>query len=202
MKIRKSDLGKHYNWLMGADMYLAASVVLCKRMLKSYRSPISSLNNGQQIDKECGFTSSNPDYEMLMPVIFNLKHGIELYLKALIMQIDHKLEYPISHDLIVLLNTLIRQIQKKDQKYIKLELLDKDLRSCIEKYYYGIYAFASIRAEADICNEAERYPEYQNTNCYKIKELYKLDMHTLLNDIKTDCIYLQKTFREEILKKI
>ena len=78
MQQKKSDKTKHYNWLMGADMYLATSVILCDEMLKSYVSPkdLECLNDDQKIDKRCGFTSCNPDYEMLMPAIFNLKHGI------------------------------------------------------------------------------------------------------------------------------
>ena len=113
MQQKKSDKTKHYNWLMGADMYLATSVILCDEMLKSYVSPkdLECLNDDQKIDKRCGFTSCNPDYEMLMPAIFNLKHGIELYLKALTMKINPKQEYSQNHDLLILLNSLINEIK-------------------------------------------------------------------------------------------
>jgi hypothetical protein len=114
--MKKSSPSKHYSWLMGADMYLATSVILCEEMLKSYVSPkkLNCLNSDQKIDKKCGFTSVNNDYEMLMPVIFNFKHGMELYLKALIMQVDPNQEYPTTHDLLRLLDNLIVAIKNTD----------------------------------------------------------------------------------------
>lgn len=190
---------------MGADMYLATSVILCNEMLKSYVSPknLNCLNNDQQIDKKCGFTSANSDYEMLMPVIFNLKHGVELYLKALIMQVNLKQEYLLSHDLLFLLNNLIIEIKKvKPKEKNVLDILDKRIRIKIEKYYFGLYAFSQYKVNPDINNEAERYPEYQNYNCYKIEKLYKIVGNELLNEIKEDIVTIQKDFRENIYKKI
>src|SRR5680860_220525 len=196
MKNKKSDKTKHYHWLMGADMFLASSVILCDQMLMSYVSPkkMNCLNNIQQIDKRCGFTSANPDYEMLMPVIFNLKHGIELYLKALIMQIGLEQEYPQSHDLLSLLNSLIEKIGKK--QFVESDcktILDEKLRNIIEKYYFGTYAFSVDQSHPDTNNEAERYPEYRNNVCYKIDELHKKVHNELLNEIKGDIVCLLYT---------
>ena len=187
---------------MGADMYLAAAVILCDEMLRSYKSPIEALNSDQQIDKRCGFTSANPDYEMLMPVIFNLKHGTELYLKALIMQIHKNLEYPQTHDLYQLLNMLIAETLNNKIQGIDMQILDQKVRTIINKYYYGLYAFAVSNNQPDINNEAERYPEYRNPNCYKIDNLFKIEMNTLLQQVKKDCVTIQKYFREDILKKL
>ena len=199
---KKSNQNKHYNWLMGADMFLATAVILCKEMLKSYVSPIPGLNDDQQIDKECGFTSANPDYEMLMPVIFNLKHGTELYLKALIMQTDPQLEYPASHDLLFLLNTLISNLCSRGVDTAMINALDKDAKAIIEKYYYGLYAFATDKTMPDINNEAERYPEYRNPQCYQIKDLHMVVSVDLLTPIKADGVALQHIFREAIYRRI
>lgn len=201
LKLLISDKNKHYNWHMGADMYLATSVILCDEMLKSYISP-TLVNNEQKIDKRSGFTSANPDYEMLLPVVFNMKHGIELYLKALIMQINSNLEYPQSHDLILLLDSFVLEVTNKKLDNSIVLILDKNLRGIIEKYYFGLYAFTNDRAHPDICNEAERYPEYQNLNCYIIKDLYNINMHSLVNQIKKDCILIQKSLREDVWKKL
>ncbi len=202
---KKSDKEKHYNWLMGADMYLATSVILCDEILKSYRFPkkLNCLNNIQKIDKKCGFTSANPDYEILMPIIFNLKHGIELYLKALIMQINLKQEYPQSHDLLFLLNNLIIEIKKiKPKAEDVLNTLDKKMRPKIEKYYFGLYAFSQYKINPDSNNEAERYPEYRNYNCYKVEKLYEIVSIELLNEIRKDIVAIQEDFRENIFLKI
>ena len=190
---------------MGADMYLATSVILCDEILKSYISPknLNCLNSIQKIDKRCGFTSANPDYEMLMPVIFNLKHGIELYLKALIMQINLKQEYPISHDLLFLLSNLIIEIKKvKPKEKDILNILDKKMRLKIEKYYFGLYAFSQYKINPDINNEAERYPEHKNYNCYDVEKLYEKVGNELLNEIKEDVVVIQEDFREHIFLKI
>ncbi|OIO29018.1 hypothetical protein COX93_00255 [Candidatus Nomurabacteria bacterium CG_4_10_14_0_2_um_filter_30_12] len=200
--MKKSNKDKHYNWLMGADMYLAASIILCKEMLIFYKSPNSIFNSDQRIDKKCGFTSNNPDYEMLLPVIFNLKHGIELYLKALTMQTDINLVYSQSHDLIALLNILILKIKDNHISNSMLKILDYDIRKIVEKYYFGLYAFAQERVYPDINNEAERYPEYKNPNCYKIENLCNINMNVLLNEIINDCVFVQKLLREDILKKL
>ena len=184
-------------------MYLATSFLLCNEMKESFASPINCLNNDQQIDKKCGFTSSNPDYEMLMPVIFNLKHGIELFLKAFLMKTNLKQEYPTSHDLLILLNFLISNIINNKPKEKKvIEILNKDIREIIEKYYYGLYAFSKYKINPDTNNEAERYPEYRNCNCYKIDNLFDLNYNELLEMIKKDIQYIQKFFREEIYKKV
>jgi len=201
-QIRKSDKNKHYAWVVGADMYLATAVILSKVMQETYRLQTPFFNNIQQIDKKCGFTSANPDYEMLLPLIFNLKHGIELYLKALIMQINPRLEYPEGHDLIDLLNCLISGVEEKKQDSPKLELLDTNLRKIIEKYYFGLYAFSKVKVKPDKNNEAERYPEHRNGSCYKIDKLDSVNMSDLLLEVEKDCVELQKQFRENILKKI
>ena len=199
---KKSDEDKHYNWMMGADMYLATAVILCDKMLESYISPIEALNSVQQIDKKCGFTSANPDYEMLMPVVFNLKHGAELYIKALIMQTHPKLEYPTSHDLLALLDVLIKNLRTNGLEDNIVNALDQDARAIIEKYYYGLYAFSTVKTTPDINNEAERYSEYRNANCYQIKELFNVVNVDLVESIKKDCVILQRIFREEIYRKI
>jgi hypothetical protein len=207
-KIKKSNPDKHYNWLMSSDMYMAASVILCDEMLKSYTSPITSLNSDQQIDKRCGFTSSNSDYEMLMPVVFNLKHGIELFLKSLALTANPN-EIIITHDLLLLLGSAIGELEKKKNKYnvdmgAMQSLLDNNVRLIVEKYYYGLYAFSTYKSNPDINNEAERYPERQNENCYKI-ELVNVDtgkLNNLIKEIRADCMELQKIFRNEIWAKL
>ena len=201
MNYKKSDSNKHYDWLMSADMYLASAIILLNELSISYPSPMKCFGNDQRIGQLCGFTSCNPDYEILMPIIFNLKHGVELFLKALKMVLNIEDDYLPGHDSIDLLNDLIRELefQKKDKAII--EVLNKDVRKIIEKYYYGIYAFSENKSKSDKNNEAERYPEYKNCNCYEIsdKDLITPD---LISSIKKDIVNLQRFFREDVLIKI
>jgi len=192
----KSNVKKHYNWLMGADMYLATSCILCNEMLKSFTSPIACLNNDQQIDKKCEFTSVNPDYEMLLPAVFNLKHGIELYLKALTMTINENVEYPEGHDILKIAKNLKKELKAESCKKLLNETIP-----VVEKYYYGTYAFTKNKNCPDKKNEAERYPEYKNKSCYEICNLFIIVNCDLVKSIKKDCQKVQKNFRE-IYKKI
>lgn len=49
--MRQSDRKKHYNWFVGADMYLAAACILCNEMLVTYKCSNDYVGNSQNIDK-------------------------------------------------------------------------------------------------------------------------------------------------------
>lgn len=206
---QKSDPEKGYSWLMSSDMYLAASVILCDEMLKSYSSSIGTFNSIQQIDKRCGFTSRNLDYEMLMPAVFNLKHSIELFLKNSIITINPNKEYLVSHNLINLIDEFKKELINDTKRYKIIttdisDLISGELLPIVEKYYYGLYAFSKDKLHPDVNNEAERYPEQRNGDCYKI-ELTDLDeekINGLVNEIKGDCVKLQNIFRDKIWIKL
>ena len=183
-------------------MYMAACIILCDEMLYSFISPIASLNNTQQIDKKIGFTSRNPDYEMLLPAVFNFKHGIELYLKSLILVAKNSQTYEFenkSHNLKCLVDKLSSLL--KDNELIKKL---GELERIVDKYYYGTYAFVNEfdRSKPDINNEAERYPEYKNNSCYQIKSLYEKVSQEIIESIIKDCKDSQKILREGLLKPL
>src|SRR5437868_1070285 len=94
-KIVKSKSSRHYEWLVMPDSYFAISLVLCRK-IPAWQFP-QDIVNGSDIFTELGFRSGHPNYELIYPIIFNLKHGIELYLKGL-GNIDHG-EYQHEHDL-------------------------------------------------------------------------------------------------------
>jgi hypothetical protein len=135
-------------------------------------------------------------------IIFNLKHGIELFLKALIMRTDSNEEYSQSHNLIELLNTEISIMKRKKVDNNAINILDKNVRFVIEKYYYGLYAFSKNNNNPDINNEAERYPEHRNKNCYEIKNLWDVVDGKLIEEIMNDCRDIQKNLRNNVFFKI
>lgn len=199
LKLSISDSNKHYNWLMIADMYFAATVILCKELKNSYISPQNTLNNNtQRIGKKCGFTSSNPDYELLMPIVFNMKHAIELYLKSLIMIFEKENKYPQTHNLIELLDKFLSILKEKKLNGNTIKLLNYKIRKIIERYHFGIYAFTRKKDRPDLYNEAERFPEYKNIKCYEIKKLYTKVDRNLINKIESDCISLRNDLRDKV----
>jgi len=64
----KNSVEKRYDWLMGADMYMAACIILCEEMLLTFSSSFPVLNITKRIDKQVGFTSANPDQGYYNPV--------------------------------------------------------------------------------------------------------------------------------------
>ncbi len=196
MNKTKSNSSKHYNWIVSADMYLASSVLLAKELIKSFPSYNNIFNPIQQIGKKCGFSSSNPDYEILLPIVFNLKHGVELYLKALIMNIDKDKEYPHEHNLKKIIDSLNNKL--KGEIELKNELIK--LVGIINKYYYGTYAFTKEKNSPDINNEAERYPELRNKDCYEICNLFSNVNRQLIEMIIKDTQDLQKGLRNLLIK--
>jgi len=196
----KNSVEKRYDWLMGADMYMAACIILCEEMLLTFSSSFPVLNITKRIDKQVGFTSANPDDEMLLPAVFNFKHGLELYLKVLVMAIKNLPTYkdePPCHDLKSLIKK-IRNLLKDKEMFESLNAVE----SIVDKYYYGSYAFVdkSDKNHPDKSNEAERYPERKNTSCYQIKNLETIVSHDLLKTIIQDCRSAQGQLRKMLMR--
>lgn len=98
-KINQSNPKKHYEWCVMPQVYIATSLKIHKAIeieKNLYDSPIS-YNICDEVD-----ISGHADYHFIYPVVYNFKHGIELWLKG-IGNINH-VEYLYSHDLFKLFN--------------------------------------------------------------------------------------------------
>lgn len=188
-----SQSNQHSKWALFPDLYLATALELCDGILK------------RNIGKEYNFLSSmdvtdyepDPnDYDFVFPLIYNFKHGIELYIKALGI-IDYN-EYLYEHDF----EKLFQECKKRSRKTVNQKIIDelyKNVWGIIKKYYYGRYIPPKAKSRiADKMNTAEKYPEDRKT--YKIP--YIIDwgsieiIKKIVEDIQRDIQEIQKEFSQ------
>jgi len=165
MAIIKSNPKKTYNWEVWPQAYFDLAIVGCDWLLDELLNKEYLRSKNSKTHKPI-----QPVSCVILPIIYNFKHGIELYLKALGILIGGEYDNK-NHDLINLLNFLITKIRERSQTSKKdkvLKILDEDARLIIEKYYFGTYLFNNqCKNRSDVSNQAERYPE---TNAYKIPD--------------------------------
>ena len=134
-----------------------------------------------------------PDFYLLIPIIFNLRHGIELLLKFITLAAQDLPKK--NHDITELFLYVRKILSELDDETIQhasvsTELKEKNIRVAIEtltqaterivnKYKY--YSFLSEDGIAidDHKNELFRYPSI-------IENKFKLDLSTLRNKITVD----------------
>jgi hypothetical protein len=195
-------LAKKYEWLISPQVYFLSAKILCDNLIKEIKR--EEFGSGDFYEQ---YLYRNPVEYLIYPIIYNFKHGIELYLKAIGNICDGA--YDINHDLIDLLNTLISKIAKRKQTTKRdktLQNLNNKVRTIIEKYYFGLYVPAiKHKTCPDKSNMAERYPENKN-NIYKIPDLFKFTNNKkevecwvtekLLNEIKEDIEEIYSIFEK------
>lgn len=81
IEIKKGN--ERYEWLMFAQSYILSARILSDILLESKEDHILNTFLEQKLFKSYEFPP-HPSYELITPIIFNLKHGIELWLKILI----------------------------------------------------------------------------------------------------------------------
>jgi len=168
---------KTYEWLIIPQSYLQAALMNA-RILKE-KNPVFAKDEGKDstLDSIYGNYSQDSKY-LIFPIIFNFKHGIELYLKS-ISGID-KSEFIYGHDLKKLLEKI------KENKKIKIS---KELESTIKKYYYSKLLLKN--KEPDEKNQFERYPQdspYDKIDFSEIKFIKFKDNNVIVKENKIDIL--------------
>lgn len=196
-KMKISNPRKYYDWLVWPQAYFDMTIIGCDWLTETSRCDMYGRPKNSKIHQ-----STQPSEYLVLPIVYNLKHGIELYLKGLLAVFQGKYDSG-SHDLISLLNLLISEIIKKGkpsaEKIKILQSLDGEAREIIQRYYFGCY-FGENRYKncPDIKNQAERYPETKSDESYDIPEslscwvrvsigekkpLDKIDIESIKHDI-------------------
>lgn len=174
-KTIKYDYGRTYEWLIIAQSYFQCALINV-RIMKSKTSEYCHIE-GSPIDiclKEFyGEYKQNPGY-LVFPIIYNFKHGIELYLKA-IMGFKNS-EFLKKHNII----KLSQNANIKDEK----------LRAIINKYGYS-KLFLPNNQKQDQDNIFERYPQgspYDDLKMYGTNEIFNDDVKVLetINKLDSD----------------
>ncbi len=187
-----------YDWALFPQFYFLSAKILCKKLQDGAdamdRLTVQKPFLNSSICDDYGFPLHS-NYHLIFPIIFNVKHGIELYIKTL-GNLDRD-EYLPIHDYKKLLNYLIDDVKQPDNKVI-FEKLKSEIWTIIKKYYFGTYIPENMEWDADIQNQAERYPHREK--CYKIPYNYDWVTEKLVNMIIDDIDFLQSKFREVWIK--
>lgn len=196
---KTSKSNKHYDWAIMPNSYIATALLLNEQLLKytnDFNIPI-----GSEIFKMLKFSSSHPNYELVLPMVFNFKHGIELSVKYLGV-VDYG-KYQNCHDL-----KELTQLLKSEAKGTRNQKVVDDLYfkiwPIIKKYYYGRYIPLKRKSGApDRDNQAERYPEYEGKlkgknrqKVYRIPDRGEWVTKSVLSSIKKDIEIIEKSFAD------
>lgn len=214
LKPQKSNKKKRYHWLVMPQAYLANALYtaqeICPRSNFLSQSDLSGTECS--LFNKLGFRSGHSNYELIWPIIFNFKQGIELWLKGL-SNINIHSKYGSSHDLKVLFEFIITEAKKQKKKAKSKEAKNKhkqnydtllDLCSTtwpiIERYYYGTYdPKRSDKKHPDKQNERERFPERlkqkkSGGGAYQVREPYEWVNYQVISKIISDIQAIEKHF--------
>jgi len=184
-----------YDWAVMPDTYFAASFLCCDALLNSsFNLDIGARKIiGNSTFKKYGFRSSHPDYQLIYPLIFNFKQGIELYLKGLSgMSVGEVL---MIHDIREVFETIIQQTKalSTTNKYDFFVKLHKETWPIIEKYYYGLYIpNHKDYGHPDKMNISERYPRCGEG--YDLGDIFSWVTREKIEEVKKDIHTLEKIF--------
>ena len=201
-KAQKSSKKKRYYWLVIPQAYLANALYIAQEICprSDFLSQSDLDDTKRNIFKKLGFRSGHPNYELIWPIIFNFKQGIELWLKGL-GNINIHNHYRASHDLKVLFDFIVKEAKNKNQNnYNILNDLRNTTWPIIERYYYGTYdPKRSDKKHPDKQNEKERFPERlkqkkSGGGAYQVREPYEWVNYQVISGIISDIKTIEKHF--------
>jgi len=200
-KKRKKE--KWLSWLNFSRSYLLLAKLGCKELLDSERNKNEKLK-----DKEF-FKMFYYTEDLFIAILYNIKHGIEIFIKTLKLILSEKIEK--SHDIFYLFevlekeiklhkekikSTIIKELNKSnlsDHDKVNLDEVKRNLdnlptflkktKELVDKYYHCDVVKKKIKNDfiiEDIDNTVFRYPE----NNLKVR----LDYQKILSRINKDDI--------------
>lgn len=187
-KIKKGD---GYDWMVMPDSYFATALLCCEVLLPSKNR--FDIGARQIFDSSAfsNFSSHHPNYELIRPLIFNFKQGIELYVKGLAGLFVG--EYAFCHDIREIFEQGIQRAKTSSVKYKFFTDLHRETWPIIEKYYYGFYIPTHIDyGHPDKLNISERYPRCGTG--YDLGNYYSWVTIEKIQEIKKDICDIEKIF--------
>lgn len=174
----KKKIDKTYNWLIFSQSYLYLSRLGCQEILEQKYSKYKFLIN-------VPIKYRAPD--LFIPIFYNIKHGIESFIKTIKIILTDKLDKKdFKHNISELFETVkseitknrakiekvIKEKRKQDSENVNLELAEKDLsdlsalinnlEELVYKYYYCDVLKNKIGSNffvEDINNTTFRFPD-------------------------------------------
>jgi len=177
------DNNRKYEWWIISQSYFQSALINARVLYKK----LSEYGFDKNLEKIYGNYSQSCEY-LFFPILFNFKHGIEIYLKSIIGISNSK--FPKNHNLTDLLD--------------KAEIKNEKIKCIIEKYAYS-RLFLDNNKKCDTENQFERYPQgflYDNVELFSVVNERKniVDQEKvdeLIKDIEFICKNLRKISIEQ-----
>ncbi len=176
-KNMKKSEQTYYEWFFYAMSFLGLAKIGCRELIDQKYRDKDFLTEDLLYDTESRL--------LLIPIFFNFKHALELFIKAVGVNIDSN--YWNEHDLDYLLEDLESRVKNLFKNENKNEVFQRieELKLIVKKYF--LYNFLeNMKPIKDYNNELFRYPsskrgikisqELENFDTTKVKEI--------LDDIK------------------
>lgn len=172
--VNKTAEERHlYDWAVMPDAHFASTIILCNELLPTLNKFYSG-----NLFPDLGLFGDHPSYELFKPIIYNMRHAIELYLKYFARAIDKDL-FQATHNYPCLKGAIMHYFDKNELWGKALPIMDK--------YYFGNYADMDLNV-GDLKNTRERYPNKSSVGM-------KLSSANV-EEVKQDAINLQKILRK------
>ncbi|MCK5466628.1 hypothetical protein KAI56_04015 [Candidatus Parcubacteria bacterium] len=179
-KEKKSNLPK-VNWQFVAESYLALAYSGIEKLKKYIH--LTELEKEEWNKKESGWHRAYEAQLLLIPIVWNIKHALELTLKA--HHVNFQGMYLEIHDLNDLKEELVNIFKigknnqdKKFDEFVKL----------VDKYYKMKMFDCELLSVSDFTNDFLRYPEGSKTavqlNLYAFGKITEKEINQLIKDIK------------------
>lgn len=203
-------------WLCFSWSYLELAKIGCDYWIIRLKNPKEFL------DKYSEFSSDFVTTRSFLPIIFNIKHSLELFLKRVSSSLDIKTEY--IHDLLELSKNLegvdwdkirikinkISSTTKSNSQDIKVakEICQKknhleektDILLKITKSYYHLIPFINIIDDglvlSDVKNDAFRYPENYLSVTFDYREFTEKITKDNFDRVKKDIEEISKCYSD------
>ena len=178
----KFDEQRKYEWLIFPQSFFQ-NALITSRIL---REQLNKFGASKKYEDIYGDYPQSPEY-LVFPIMFSLKHGIELYLKSIAG--TKAGEFAFKHNLMDLLN--------------RAGIEDEKLKSAIKKDAYSLLLLAD-NEENDEENQFERYPQgfpYDTIDLFSTNPENNIVSFEKVNELIEDIEYLASEFRKITNKK-
>lgn len=183
------DKNREYEWLIISQSYLQCALMNARILSKKFQTHEFAISQesplGYCLKEIYGDYLQSPEY-LIFPILFDFKHGMEIYLKSMIGITDSS--FSEGHNLIDFLN--------------KANIEDEKIKNIIKKYAFS-NLFLPDNKVCDTENEFERYPQCKKKrNPYYDLEIESNITQEKIGELIKDIEFLMPELRKKSLKII
>lgn len=183
----------YYNWSVLGDVYFTTAQIIAEEIERRYDPLFDQVAWGSKSLLQQKGSAHQADHLFVYPIVFNIKHAIEIYLKSFTVVTYGEINK--HHDL--------KELFEKAEAVVR-DTTDENnakrfskLWEVINKYYYGTYCEQNNGDlnNPDKKNEAERYPRESNQHYSLPQEEYTWLKKDLICSLIEDIKYLRSELR-------